>query len=46
MSMKDKNMVEKLKRVNYHTKYFCGGLNTFLIICKNGKISVIKILQK
>ena len=30
-------MLEKLKRANYHTKYFCGGGNTFIMICKNDK---------
>ena len=29
---KDKNMVGKLKLAKYHTKYFCGGGNTFIII--------------
>ena len=43
---KDKELVEKLKRANYHTKYFSGGGNTSMLICKNNKIFVPKILQK
>ena len=43
---KDKNIVEKLKRANYHNKYFRGGVNTFMIICKNDKIVVPTILRK
>ena len=37
---KEKNLVEKLKRVNYHPKYVFGGGNIFMLICKNGKIAV------
>ena len=36
---KDKELVEKLKCANYHTKYFHGGVNTFMFICKNDKLS-------
>ena len=43
---KDKEMVEKLKCANYHTKYFRGGGNTFMIICKNDKIVVPEIIRK
>ena len=43
---KDKELVEKLKWANYHNKYFLGGGNTFMLICKNDKIVVPKILQK
>ena len=39
-------MVETLKFANYYTKYFCGGGNIFMFICKNDKIVVPKILQK
>ena len=43
---KDKELVENLKCANYHTKYFCGGGNTFMHICKNYKIVVPTILRK
>ena len=39
-------MAEKIKRANYHTEYFCGDRNKFMLICKNDKIVVPKILQK
>ena len=39
-------MEEKLERTNYHTKYFRGGRNSFILIYKNDKIIVPKILQK
>ena len=39
-------MVETLKFANYYTKYFCGGGNIFMLICKNDKIVVPTILQK
>ena len=42
----DNDLVEKLKFANYHTKYFCGGRNTFMLIYKNDKIVVPTILQK
>ena len=43
---KEKNLAEKIKCANYHTKYFCGGENIFIIICKNDKIAMPKnILQ-
>ena len=38
-------MVEKLKHANCYTKMFCGGGNTFMLIYKNDKIAVPKILQ-
>ena len=43
---KDKNMAEKLKRANYHTKSFRGGESTFMLIYKNDKCFVPTILQK
>ena len=39
-------VVEKLKRANYHNKYFCGGWNTFMLIYKNNKISAQKIIWR
>ena len=41
---KDKELVEKLKCANYHTKSFRGGRNKFMLICKNDKIVVPEIL--
>ena len=35
---REKELVEKIKRANYSTKYFCGGGNTSMIVCKNDKI--------
>ena len=43
---KTRNMAEKLKRAKHHTKYFCGGVNKFMLICKIDKIEVTKILRK
>ena len=42
----NKELSEKLKRANYHTKYFRGGGNTLILICKNDKIGVPNILRK
>ena len=42
---KDKNLVEIIKCANCHTKYFCGGGNTFMFICKNAKCFVPIIFQ-
>ena len=41
---KDKELLEKSKCANYHTKYFRGGGNIFILICKNYKIVVTSIL--
>ena len=43
---KDKNLVEILKCANFCTKYFRGGGNTFMLICKSYIFFVPKILQK
>ena len=39
-------MIENQKHANYRTKYFRGGGNTFMIICKKEKIVVPNILRK
>ena len=39
-----KNLVEKMKSANYHAKSFRGGGNTNILIYKNDKFSVPKIL--
>ena len=38
-------LVEKLKCTNYHTKYFCGGGNKFMLICKKIKLSFRKLSE-
>ena len=43
---KDKELVEKLKCANYHTKYFREGRNMFMLIYNNYKNFVPTILQK
>ena len=43
---KDKELAEKLKCANYHTKSFCGGGNTFMLIYKNYKIVMTTTLRK
>ena len=43
---KNKNLVGKLDRANYGTKYFRGILNIFVFTCKNDKTFVPNILQK
>ena len=42
--LKDTELVEKLKYANYHTKYFCGSANTFMLICNNDKIVILTII--
>ena len=42
---KGKNISEKLKIANYHAESFHGGGNTCMIICKNYKWFVLKILR-
>ena len=39
-------MLAKLKRVNYHTKYFCGGGIVTQLIFKGDKIVMLIILRK
>ena len=41
-----KNLVEKLKHAKYLTKCFCGGGNTFMLICNMIKQFVPTIIQK
>ena len=36
----------KIKCANYHTKYFCGGGNTFMLIYRKDKISGPTIFLK
>ena len=43
---KYKELVEKLKRANYHTKYFRWGKNKFMLIYKNDKIVVPTMIWK
>ena len=43
---KDKELTDKIKVANYHTKYFLGGGNTFILICKNDRIIMPEIIQK
>ena len=43
---KDKNLLGKLKHANYHTKYFHGVGNIFMLICKNDNIFMLTILRK
>ena len=43
---KYKELTEKRKRENYHTKHFRGGGNILLIICQNDKIFMPLIIQK
>ena len=40
-----KELVDKLKRVNYHTKYFHGGGIATQLICRSDKIIMLTILQ-
>ena len=42
---KEKNLAEKRKCANYHTKSSCGGVNTFMLIYKNDKMVMPKILK-
>ena len=39
-------LVDKLKRTSYHTKYFCGGVIVIELICKGKKTFMTEILQK
>ena len=44
--LKEKNMIEKLKRINYHTNFFCGSGNKCMLISKNDKIDALIIIRK
>ena len=43
---KDKELLSKLKRANYHTKYFRGVEIFTKLICRSDKIVIQIILQK
>ena len=43
---KDKEMLDKLRREKYHTKYFCGVRKVIQLICISGKFVVPTIIQK
>ena len=42
---KDKELLEKSRCANYHTKYFKGGRNIFILICKNIRLSLRQFFE-